>query len=87
MYQLCTCARAPSLSLDRSYVYLDGGGGGGGLDLGIDFTKIYQRTSVVLNPNSKVDNTVMADADLAGPFVFALGLGMLLLMVCLSPSA
>jgi hypothetical protein len=82
MYQLCTCARA----LDRSYVYLDGGGGGG-LDLGIDFTKIYQRTSVVLNPNSKVDNTVMADADLAGPFVFALGLGMLLLMVCLSPSA
>ena len=50
-------------------------------DLGIDFAKIYQRTSVVLNPTSKVDNTVMADADLAGPFVFALALGVFLLMV------
>ena len=47
-------------------------------ELGIDFAHIWAKVFAVLN-FSKLDKTVMADADLAGPLVIALALGVCLL--------
>lgn len=68
-----------------------GGGGVGGFDdfdderplleeLGIDFQDIWRKTQAVLNPFSKKEHSIMEHADLAGPFCYAMLLGMLLLL-------
>ena len=49
-------------------------------ELGINFDHIVQKTTAVLNPMKAPNPTIMQDTDLAGPFVFCLGFGGLLLL-------
>ncbi|GAU87480.1 hypothetical protein RvY_00315 [Ramazzottius varieornatus] len=49
-------------------------------ELGINFDHILQKTMTVLNPFRRPDVTIMSDSDLAGPFVFCLLFGGLLLL-------
>ncbi|XP_055331307.1 protein YIPF5-like [Paramacrobiotus metropolitanus] len=49
-------------------------------ELGINFDHIVQKTLAVLNPFRKPDASIMTDSDLAGPFVFCLLFGGLLLL-------
>ena len=73
-----------------------GGGGGGALpgdledyenepplleELGVDFSHIRSKVTAVLMLNRPIDPSVMHDADMAGPLVFCLVLGMCLLLV------
>ena len=50
-------------------------------ELEINFSHIWGKTKAVLNPFRKIDPNVMVDTDLAGPLVFCLLLGVLLLLV------
>jgi len=61
---------------------------GGGFDdepplleeLGINFDHIVKKTKVVLNPLTSIDQSVVNETDLAGPLVFIVALGSLLLL-------
>ena len=50
-------------------------------ELGIDMRRILSKTVAVINPFKKVNNEVMTaqDSDLAGPVIFAISLGALLM--------
>jgi len=50
-------------------------------ELGINFSHIRAKSMTVLNPLEQVDEHIMDDADLAGPLLFFLLFGMLLLLV------
>ena len=73
-----------------------GGGGGGPLpgdledyenepplleELGVDFSHIRTKVTAVLMLSRPIDQSVMHDADMAGPLVFCLVLGICLLLV------
>lgn len=49
-------------------------------ELGINVGHIYQKTITVLNPMKTIDQRVMEDADLWGPFLFCLAFGAFLLL-------
>ena len=49
-------------------------------ELGISFRDIWDKTKIVLRPMSEMDEHVVDDADLAGPIVFGLCLGAMLLL-------
>eukprot|EP00164_Ancoracysta_twista_P000528 GFYU01000706.1.p1 GENE.GFYU01000706.1~~GFYU01000706.1.p1 ORF type:complete len:252 (-),score=57.71 GFYU01000706.1:161-916(-) len=49
-------------------------------ELGINFDHIYTKTYAVLHPRKGVDAHLMDDTDLAGPLVFCLLLGVVLLL-------
>lgn len=49
-------------------------------ELGINLTHIRQKTLAVLNPMSRLDPEVIGDRDLAGPIMFCLLLGAILLL-------
>jgi len=61
---------------------------GGGFDdepplleeLGINFDHIIKKTQVVLNPLTSIDQSIVNETDLAGPLVFIVALGSLLLL-------
>ena len=50
-------------------------------ELGIDMRRILSKTVAVINPFKKINNEVMTaqDSDLAGPVIFAISLGALLM--------
>ncbi len=50
-------------------------------ELGVDFSHIRSKVTAVLLLTSPVDPTVLNDADMAGPLVFCLVLGLCLLLV------
>ena len=50
-------------------------------ELGINPSHILQKSLTVLNPLSRVDEHIMDDADLAGPFVFCFAFAFVLLLV------
>jgi len=50
------------------------------VELGIDFGSIAQKTRSALHPMQSIDPALMADGDLAGPFVFCFSLGFLLML-------
>jgi len=50
------------------------------VELGIDFGAIAEKTRSALHPTKQIDPALMADGDLAGPFVFCFSLGFLLLL-------
>jgi hypothetical protein len=50
-------------------------------ELGINLDEIKRRTLIVLNPSKEVDAAVLEDPDLAGPLIFCLLLGFVLLLV------
>ena len=43
---------------------------------------LFPQTLTVLNPMARIDNHIMDDADLAGPFLFCGLFGTFLLLVC-----
>lgn len=49
-------------------------------ELGVDFKHIAAKVSSVLHPMRRVEADIMADADMAGPIVFCVVLGFLLLL-------
>lgn len=49
-------------------------------ELSVDFGHIGHKVSSVLLPLRPIEDTIMADADMAGPIVFCLGLGFCLLL-------
>lgn len=49
------------------------------MELGVDFTRILEKTKSALFPVGTIDPVLMSDGDLTGPFVFCLLLGFLLL--------
>lgn len=49
-------------------------------ELGINFNHIWEKTKSVLNPFKSTDSHIMDDTDLAGPLVFCLAFGGLLLL-------
>lgn len=49
-------------------------------ELGINFEHITQKTMSVLHPFQQTDPNIMDDTDLAGPFVFCIAFGALLLL-------
>lgn len=49
-------------------------------ELGINITHIWQKTFTVLNPMKTIDQGIMEDADLWGPFLFCLAFGAFLLL-------
>tara|TARA_R110002050_G_scaffold167007_1_gene297579 strand:+ start:3510 stop:4247 length:738 start_codon:yes stop_codon:yes gene_type:complete len=49
-------------------------------ELGINFSHIKSKTVAVLNPFAKVDPLLMVDADMAGPLIFCLALGVFYMM-------
>ncbi|XP_065885858.1 protein YIPF5-like isoform X2 [Dysidea avara] len=49
-------------------------------ELGINFDHIIAKTKVVLNPLNPTDPNIMSDIDLAGPLVFCLLFGAMLLL-------
>lgn len=49
-------------------------------ELGINFEHIIQKTVAVLNPLKQTNANILQDADLAGPLVFGLAFGSLLLL-------
>ncbi|KAH9260842.1 hypothetical protein BASA81_001309 [Batrachochytrium salamandrivorans] len=49
------------------------------MELGVDFTRILEKTKSALFPMGTIDPVLMSDGDLTGPFVFCLLLGFLLL--------
>lgn len=49
-------------------------------ELGINFDHIWEKTKSVLNPFKETDSHIMDDTDLAGPLVFCLAFGALLLL-------
>lgn len=53
------------------------------LELGIDFSHIFKKILVVLNPRKSIDNVLVNDADLVGPIIFCFVLSLLLLLVVL----
>ena len=50
-------------------------------ELGVNFSHIRAKSLAVLNPFRRVDERIMDDADLAGPFIFFLCFGTFLLFV------
>lgn len=54
------------------------------VELGINFEHIKMKTLSVLNPFKKLDPSVINDNDITGPVIYALILGFMLLLVCLS---
>lgn len=50
-------------------------------ELGVNFSLIFKKTLVVLNPFIRFDRQLVEDDDLAGPIAFCLLLGMFLLLV------
>ena len=55
-------------------------------ELGIDFYQIQQKTLSVLNPMKQTQPAFIAEADLAGPLVFALLFGATMLAVSKPPN-
>ena len=49
-------------------------------ELGVNFGHIQAKSLTVLNPLRAVDNRIMDDADLAGPFMFFACFGIVLLL-------
>ncbi|XP_077395275.1 protein YIPF5-like [Festucalex cinctus] len=49
-------------------------------ELGINFDHVWQKTMTVLNPFQPADGSIMNEADLTGPFLFCLALGITLMM-------
>jgi hypothetical protein len=49
-------------------------------ELGVDFGHMYAKVMSVLHPLRRVEDDIMADADMAGPIVFCIGMGFLLLL-------
>jgi hypothetical protein len=56
-------------------------------ELGINLTHIRVKTLAVLNPMSRLDAEIIGDRDLAGPIMFCLLLGAILLLVHLTSSS
>jgi len=54
-------------------------------ELGVNFGAIGAKTGAVLMLHKPVDAIVLRDADLAGPLVFCVVLGLCLLLVSLNP--
>ena len=52
-----------------------------GVELGIDFSHIYNKIWVVLNPRARIDSVLSQDADLTGPILFCFLIALLLLLV------
>jgi len=50
------------------------------VELGVDFTTIIEKTKSALNPSKSLDPSLMSDGDIAGPFVFCLALGFMLML-------
>lgn len=50
-------------------------------ELGVNFGHIQMKTLTVLNPMARIDQHIMDDADLAGPFLFCALFGTFLLLV------
>jgi hypothetical protein len=50
-------------------------------ELGINLTHIRVKTLAVLNPMSRLEPEIIGDRDLAGPIMFCLLLGAILLLV------
>lgn len=51
------------------------------VELGINFDHIKDKTLQVLNPLKRADSHIMDDTDMAGPLIFCLLFGFLLLLV------
>lgn len=49
-------------------------------ELGVNVGHIWQKTFTVLNPAKKIDQNIMEDADLWGPFIFCMAFGAFLLL-------
>jgi hypothetical protein len=49
-------------------------------ELGINWEHIFEKTKAVVNPTQKLNEHILDDADLAGPILFCLVLGSLLLL-------
>nr|KAF6394293.1 Yip1 domain family member 7 [Pipistrellus kuhlii] len=49
-------------------------------ELGINFDHIWQKTLTVLNPLKPADGSIMNETDLAGPLLFCVALGAMLLL-------
>ncbi|KAK8818281.1 hypothetical protein WA556_006101, partial [Blastocystis sp. ATCC 50177/Nand II] len=49
-------------------------------ELGIDFSHIYNKIWVVLNPRARIDSVLSQDADLTGPILFCFLIALLLLL-------
>ena len=50
------------------------------MELGIDFNNILEKTLSALSPLKNLDPSLMADGDMAGPFVFCFTLGFFLML-------
>ena len=51
------------------------------LELGIDFSHIFNKILVVINPQKRIDSVLVNDADLTGPILFCFILSVFLLLV------
>ena len=51
------------------------------VDIGIDVDSVKRKLLSILNPR-KTDEELINNSDMSGPFLIAVVLGMLLLMVC-----
>lgn len=49
-------------------------------ELGVNFDHVFNKTKAVVIPTSKLNESILEDADLAGPLFYCLALGMCLLM-------
>lgn len=56
------------------------------LVLGVDFHDILRRLMVVLNPMKYSGGELVEEGEMAGPIIFSLLLGVLLLLVCVAVS-
>ncbi|XP_041828269.1 protein YIPF5-like [Melanotaenia boesemani] len=50
------------------------------VELGVDFDHMWQKTLTVLNPFKPADGSIMNEADMAGPILFCIALGVTLMM-------
>lgn len=51
------------------------------IELGIDFSHIFKKILVVMNPRKSIDQVLVTDADLTGPIIFCFSIALLLLLV------
>ena len=51
------------------------------IELGIDFSHIFKKILVVINPWKVIDEPLINDADLVGPIIFCFILSLFLLLV------
>ena len=51
------------------------------IELGIDFSHIFKKILVVVNPRKNIGQELVNDADLTGPIIFCFTIALLLLLV------